>query len=53
MIKSRRIRWEGYVAFMGRRVVHTWFIWEGQKEGDHQEDLGIGGSIILKWILET
>jgi hypothetical protein len=33
--------------------MHTGFWWEGQKERDHYEDLDIGGSIILKWILET
>jgi hypothetical protein len=26
--------------------------WERQKERDHQEDLHIGGKIILQWISE-
>jgi hypothetical protein len=37
---------------MGRRGMHIGFWWEGQKERDHKEDLAIGGTIILKWILE-
>ena len=28
MIKSRIVRWEGYVAGMGRREIHTWVWWE-------------------------
>jgi hypothetical protein len=35
MIKSRRMRWEGHVARMGRRGMHIWFWWESQKERDH------------------
>jgi hypothetical protein len=27
--------------------------WESQKERDHREDQGVGGWIILKWILES
>jgi hypothetical protein len=29
--------------------VHTGFWWEDLKEGDHLEDLGVDGSIILNW----
>jgi hypothetical protein len=36
----------------GRRGLHVGFWWESQKERDHQEDLDIGGRIILIWILE-
>jgi hypothetical protein len=32
--------------------MHTRFWWESQEKRDHQEDLHIGGRIILKWILE-
>jgi hypothetical protein len=32
MIKSRRMRWAGHVARMGRRGMHWW---ESQKERDH------------------
>jgi hypothetical protein len=52
IIKSRRIRWAGHVARMGRRGMHIGFWWESQKERDHREDLDVGGRIILEWILE-
>jgi hypothetical protein len=35
MIKSRRMRWAGHVARMGRREMHIEFWWESQKERDH------------------
>jgi hypothetical protein len=35
MIKSRKMRWAGHVAQMGRRGMHIGFCWEGQKERDH------------------
>jgi hypothetical protein len=35
MMKSRRLRWAGYVARMGRRGMHIGYFWESQKEGDH------------------
>jgi hypothetical protein len=52
MIKSRRKRWAGQVAHMGRRGMHMGFWWEIQKERDHYEDREVGARIILKWILE-
>jgi hypothetical protein len=51
MIKSRKTRWAGHVAQMGRRGIHIGFWWESQKKRDHKEDLDISGRIILKWIL--
>jgi hypothetical protein len=32
--------------------VYTGFLWGNLREGDHLEDLGIGGRIILKRIFE-
>jgi hypothetical protein len=51
MIKSRRMRWAGYIACMGKRGIYRGFWLESQKEKDHKEDTDIGRRIILKWIL--
>jgi hypothetical protein len=36
----------------GRSIIHIGFWWENQKEREHQEDLELGGWIIIKWILD-
>jgi hypothetical protein len=35
MIKSRRMRWVGHVARMGRRETRIDYWWESQRERDH------------------
>jgi hypothetical protein len=52
VIESKRMRRAGHIARLGRRGMHIGFRWENQKERDHYEDLGIGGRIMLSWILE-
>jgi hypothetical protein len=52
MIKSRRIRWAGYVLRMGEeRGMYRVLV--GKPEGrDHWGDPGVDGRIILGWILK-
>jgi hypothetical protein len=42
MIKSRRMRRAGHVARMGRRGQHIGYLWESQKQRDHEENQDIG-----------
>jgi hypothetical protein len=35
IIKSRRMRWDGHVARMGRRGTRIDYWWESQRERDH------------------
>jgi hypothetical protein len=41
----------GKLYTMKEKEVHTKFCFKNMKEIDHMEDLGIGGKLILKWIL--
>ena len=52
MIRSRRIGWAGHVARMGRRETRTGFWWGESREGNHFEDIGLDGKIILKLIFK-
>jgi hypothetical protein len=44
-MKSRKMRWAGHVASMGRG-----FLWRNIRERDHLKDPGVDGRIILSWI---
>ena len=46
VIKSERMRWEGYVAGTGRAEVHALFWWRTPEERDHLEDPDVGGRVI-------
>jgi hypothetical protein len=35
IIKSRRMRWAGHIARLGRRPLHIGYWWESQKERDY------------------
>jgi hypothetical protein len=50
LIKSRRIRWAGHVARMGRGEAYTGFWWGKLRKGDRWGDPDIDGRIILRWI---
>jgi hypothetical protein len=50
VIKSRRMRWAGYIARMGREDVYRRFWWGNLRKRDHLEDPGVDGRIILRWI---
>jgi hypothetical protein len=52
VVKTRRMRWAEHVARMGKREMHTGFWWGDLMEGDHLEDRGVDGTIILKWIFK-
>jgi hypothetical protein len=40
-------------TYGGTGEVHKRFWWEYLTEGDHLEDLGVDGRIILKWIFRS
>jgi hypothetical protein len=45
------MRWEGHVAYMGRREMHTGFWCGNLKERDHLEELDVG--ITSEWVLKN
>jgi hypothetical protein len=50
VIKSRRIRWAGHVAWLGRREPCIGFWCGNLRERDPWGDPGVDGRIILRWI---
>jgi len=52
MIKSRVIRWAGFVARMGEGDVLTGCWWGKLRESEHLEDLVADGRITDKWIFK-
>jgi hypothetical protein len=50
VIQSRRMRWAGHVARMGRRETCVGFWWGNLTERDHLGDSGVDGRIILKTV---
>jgi len=53
VIKSKRMRWAGHLARMGRGEAYTGFCWAILRERDHMGDPSIDGKIILKWIFRN
>jgi len=45
VIKSRRIRWAGNVACMGRGEVYTGLWWENLRDREQLEDPGVEGKL--------
>jgi hypothetical protein len=52
VIKLRRKRWEGHVARVKEKRGEFRFWWGKLREVGHLEDLGVDGTIALKWILK-
>jgi hypothetical protein len=50
IIKSRRIRWAGHVAYIGERKGAYKVLVGKLREKDHLEDPGLDGRIMLTWI---
>jgi hypothetical protein len=50
VIKSRRIRWAGHVARMGRGEACSGFWWRNLREIDYCGDSDVDGRIILRHI---
>jgi hypothetical protein len=49
-IKSRRMKWAGHVARMGKGEACAGVWWGNLMERDHMGEPGVNGRIILIWI---
>ena len=47
VIKWRRMKYDGHMTHMGLGDIRTWFWWGNVREGNHLEDPGKDGRIIL------
>jgi hypothetical protein len=52
-MKSRRMRWEGYVARKGESDVYIVFWWGNLRERKKLKDQHLEGRMILKWIFKN
>ena len=50
VIKSRRKKWAGHVALLGRGEACTVFWWGNLRERDHLGDRGVNGRRIWRWV---
>ena len=51
-MKSIRMRWAGHVVCIGERIGPDRILVRSPREGDHLDDPGVDGRIILNWIFK-